>query len=421
MGTTKRTLWQTPWQFKESALIVFGIILVGLALQLSLGHFNFFFLHRPGNVIILVLFCLCIALGACCRKTPFVLWLSGLPLAACLIGGLLLFSLIMGLTPQVERIDPNARGALSALGFTRVTTAWSFVLLYAFIIVSLGITIVRRLFRFSFKDYVFYFNHIGLWVLLVSAGLGAADIQRLVMHVREGETEWRVHGPNGGVLELPIAITLKDFAMEEYPPKLTIINTQNGRPQPEGKAEFLSISENDPALLRGRLGIWEISLDTYIHEAVKNGADSYAASKMPVSTPAALVTAKNTLTGETKKGWVCSGGSVQEFFSGLSLDPMLMVVMTVPEPKRYLSDITVQTPDGIKKEHRLEVNKPLNIGSWNLYQYSYDSRAGKASAYSSIELVYDPWLYPVYAGMGLLLVGGLGLIWAGVGKRRGQS
>ncbi|MDR2825433.1 MAG: hypothetical protein LBV76_01395, partial [Deltaproteobacteria bacterium] len=197
MGNNKRTLWQTPWQFKESAMVVFGIILVGLALQLSLGHFNFFFLHRPGNVIILVLFGLCIALGASLRKTPFVLWLSGLPLATCLIGGLLLFSLIMGLTPQVERIDPNAQGALSALGFTRVTTAWPFVLLYAFIIVALGITIVRRLFRFSIKDYVFYFNHIGLWVLLVSAGLGAADIQRLVMHVREGETEWRVYGPNG--------------------------------------------------------------------------------------------------------------------------------------------------------------------------------------------------------------------------------
>ncbi|MDR2826250.1 MAG: cytochrome c biogenesis protein ResB, partial [Deltaproteobacteria bacterium] len=217
------------------------------------------------------------------------------------------------------------------------------------------------------------------------------------------------------------AITLKDFAMEEYPPKLTIINIQNGRPQPEGRAEFMSIGENAPATARGKLGIWEISLDTYIHEAVKKGADSYVASPMPASTPAALVTAKNTLTGETKKGWVCSGGSVQDFFSGLSLDPLLMLVMTVPEPKRYLSDITVQTQDGIKKEHRLEVNKPLNVGAWNLYQYSYDSRAGKASAYSSIELVYDPWLYPVYAGMALMLVGGFCLIWAGVGKRRVQS
>lgn len=414
MEQKKRPLWQPPWQYKESALLVGGVIAVGFALQLTLGHFDFFLLHSPANIGTAAALILLLALSAFARDTAVLRWFSGIPFCVSLIAALLLFGLVMGLTPQVTGIDPHAHSIFADLGFTMVTASWPFVLLYALTLVSLGLVIVRKLAAFRKKDLTFYCNHLGLWILLLSAGLGAADMQRFVMHIPEGEVEWRVYNAKNDVLELPVAIRLKDFSMEEYPPKLVVINRETGKPQPEGKPYYAPIDPKHPA---GTLGVWAVTIDEYIHEAVRSG-DTYKASPMPASTPAARVTAKNTLTGETKSGWVCGGGNIPGFFSGLELEGALMVVMTQPEPKRFVSDITVLTKDGLKKDARLEVNKPLSIGPWMLYQYSYDNQAGKMSAYSSIELVRDAWLWPAYAGILLLAAGSFLLIWNGTGKPR---
>lgn len=417
MEQTKRPLWQTPWQYKESALIVAGVTLAGFALQLTLGHFNFFLLHFPANAGVAAALVLLLAASALVRNTAVFRWLSGVPLAVCCIGALLIFSVIMGLTPQVARIDPHAHNIFSDLGFTLVTASWPFVLLYALTVLSLGLVIVRRLTMFRIKDLPFYANHIGLWILLLSAGLGAADMQRFVMHVPEGEVEWRVYSANEDVLELPIAIRLKDFTMEEYPPKLVIINREDGEAQPKGKPYFFQLDEKRPA---GSLGEWAVTVTEYIHEAVRSG-DAFRASPMPASTPAANVTVKNTRTGEEKNGWVCGGGNIPGFFSGLSLDDKHIIVMTQPEPKRFASDITALTKEGLKQQAILEVNKPLSIGAWMIYQYGYDNQSGKMSTYSSMELVRDAWLYPAYLGMLLMIIGSCWLIWAGTGKRREEQ
>ncbi|CAK7017894.1 MAG: hypothetical protein DELT_02316 [Desulfovibrio sp.] len=417
MEQKKRSLWQAPWQYKESALLVTGIVAVGFALQLTLGHFNFFLLHYPINAAFAAGLTILLALSVFARKTAVFQWLSGIPFCVCLITALLFFSVIMGLTPQVARVDPHAHNFFADLGFTVVTASWPFVLLYALTLVSLGLVIVRKLASFRKKDLAFYCNHLGLWILLLAAGLGAADMQRFVMHVREGEVEWRVYSARNDVLELPIAIRLRDFSMEEYPPKLVVINRENGKPQPETTPYYVQIDEKQPA---GTLGEWAVTVDEYIHEAVRSG-DGYKTSPMPASTPAARVTAKNARTGETKTGWVCGGGTIPGFFSGLELNDELTMVMTQPEPKRFVSDITVLTKDGVKKEARLEVNKPLSVGPWMLYQYGYDDKAGKMSAYSSIELVRDGWLWPAYAGIILLMAGSVLLVWNGTGKRRKRA
>ena len=414
MEKTTRRLWETPWQYKESALFAGGVTLVGFALQLSLGHFNFFLLHFPANICLAAGLLLLLGLSYFARKTAVFQWLAGVPFCVSLIIALLVFSLIMGLTPQVARIDPHAHNIFSDLGFTRVTASWPFVLLYFLTLVSLGLVIVRRLAAFRKKDLAFYCNHVGLWVLLLAAGLGAADMQRFVMHIREGEVEWRVYSETKDVLELPIAIRLKDFAMEEYPPKLAVINRETGIPQPEGNPYSFQLDAKRP---RGKLGEWDITLEEYLHEAVRSG-DTYKTSPMPASTPAARVTAKNTRTGEVKTGWICGGGNIPGFFSALPLDETFTMVMTQPEPKRFVSDITALTKDGKKRDALLEVNKPLTIGSWMIYQYGYDNQAGKMSAYTSLELVNDAWLPPAYAGIVMMVAGSFLLIRSGTGKRR---
>lgn len=407
-------MWQFPWQYKESFAFVGGIALIGLILQWLTGPFDFFLLQYPVNLIAGMAILLFLSFFSAARNTAFYQWFSGVPFAVTCIAGLLFFTLIMGLTPQVVRIDPHDTGVFTRLGFRQMTSAWPFVLLYLLTLLSLGALIIRRLMAFRVADYAFYLNHIGLWILLFASGLGAADMRRYVMHVREGETEWRVYSEANDVLELPIAIQLNDFDMEEYPPKLTVIDRESGEPQPLGEPEFFSIDEKRP---EGQLVDWDIRLDEYIHQAIRNSDSTYHEMPMPGATPAARITATNRVTGAVYSGWVC-GGNMAQLYMTLPLDDQFCVVMTKPEPKRFLSDIDIYTEDGGAYHTVLEVNKPFRAGYWTIYQYGYDNDAGKMSTYSSMELVYDPWLYPAYAGIILLAAGSVCLLWSGNKKRR---
>jgi hypothetical protein len=417
-----RKLWQIPWGYPEAVLFVAGIALVGFLLQLAVGHFDFALLHAPANFIVLAALAGLIALGVQFQDNLIVRWIAGIPLAVTLTVALLLFALYMELTPQLSRLPPQSTDLVSRLGFRMVTSSWPFALLYGMTLVALGMTTLKRCRHFSWRDIPFLFNHLGLWILLASAGFGAADMMRVVMHVDVGETQWRVFNKDGEALELPVAITLKRFTMEEYPPNLTVIDRDAPLPpQPEGKAQpknrqaFFQI---DPKHPEGRFGSWAITLDEYLHTAVRVGGE-FRASPMPESTPAAKVTARNLATGEIRTGWVCAGGNAPDmFFSALPLDGRHTLVMTQPEPKRFASEVTIIPKGGTPIDTVLEVNKPVSIGNWMIYQYGYEAALGKLSHWSEIELVYDPWLLPAKTGMALMAAGALLLAWNGTGRRR---
>ncbi|MDR2880465.1 MAG: hypothetical protein LBV29_00995, partial [Azoarcus sp.] len=288
--STTRSLWQFPWGYPESALFVAGFILVGFLLQLTIGHFDFSLLHYPANLVALALLIGLIALGVRFQSTLFVRWIAGIPMAVTLTVGLLLLGFYMELTPQVSRLPPQATDLISRLGFRMVTSSWPFVLLFIVTLIALGITTLKRLLRFTRRDISFVCNHLGLWILLVSAGLGSADMLRVVMHVGIGETQWRVFNKNEEALELPIAITLNKFTMEEYPPNLTILQVEpdppprsegspqpEAKPQPKAKQAFFQIDLKRP---KGRLGDWAVTIDEYIHTAVRVSGE-YRLSPMP--------------------------------------------------------------------------------------------------------------------------------------------
>ncbi|MFI3319106.1 MAG: cytochrome c biogenesis protein ResB [Rikenellaceae bacterium] len=233
----------------------------------------------------------------------------------------------MGITPQI------AAGAESqmAVGFDSMTTNWAFVILYGVLIIALGGLIVRRLLRFKIRDFSFYLNHIGLWLTLLASGLGHADMERYVMHVNEGETEWRVYDIDQNIKELPIAIKLNDFAVEYYSSDWVVVDTQSG-------------------------------------EVVANPSED------------------------------------------LVLGEKYRRVMLQPEPRSFISDVELFTQSGQTRITTIEVNKPLRVGAWMIYQYGYDNAAGAASAYSSFELVYDRWLWAVYTGIIMMMLGAVAMV-----------
>jgi cytochrome c biogenesis protein ResB len=91
----------------------------------------------------------------------------------------------------------------------------------------------------------------------------------------------------------------------------------------------------------------------------------------------------------------------------IELKRFIMETYDNGQPKRYASEIVVRTKSGNVKHAIVDVNKPVRINGWKIYQYGYDTQKGAQSQMSILELVRDPWLPAVYAGIYLMLFGAL--------------
>ena len=90
--------------------------------------------------------------------------------------------------------------------------------------------------------------------------------------------------------------------------------------------------------------------------------------------------------------------------------------MLFPEPKEYISKIEILTTERPPESISLEVNKPYYIDGWKLYQMGYDYELGRWSNTSIIEVIRDPWLRIVYAGIFMMLAGAMFMFWVGSKK-----
>lgn len=371
----------------EEGAIVLGVLIAGFALQFFTGEstsFNSAFLAFPVNVVFIVLLLLILFMK---RGTVLSRMASG-SLSVILLGAITLATLWMGLVPE-----------------NNVKISWPFVLLYLLLLINLTAVISVRIKSLSVRSIPFLLNHVGLLVILLAAGPGSADKARYFMRVGEGNTEWRGEllnivdsSPNKDELkELPLAVELIDFKMEEYPPKLAVINVNTGESMPKGKGVFF---EAVP-YAQEKIEEWILTVDTFSYK--------------PRYAPSAFVSAKDLMGNSVAQGWVSCGNYFQHF-KLLSLTDSLSVAMTFPEPQSFKSQVKVYTPDEKVREGEIRVNHPLRVGSWMIYQHSYDTQRGRDSEWSIFELIYDPWVIPSYIGFILLMIGSITLFWKG-GKR----
>ena len=296
-------MWTKPYGMKEGFLVGGGLIFAGLMLELSVGPVDWDAFRWPVNGIVLAGFLGIIAIIYLLRKKVYGFLFIGTYKAAipALIYAVVL-TVIMGLTRQTV----DGRWLNNMLSF------WPFILIYVYIAVILGQIIIQRIFNFHFsffnlkKDIPFLLNHLGLFLAMTTATLGNADMQRLKMITVKGEPEWRALTSKQQIVEMPIAIELKEFVMETY-----------------------------------------------------------------------------------------DDGS----------------------PRRFASDIQILTKSGRNILTTVEVNKPVEVDGWKIYQYGYDTQMGAMSQTSILELVSDPWLPLVYTGIYMMLGGAVCMFVFG-GRRR---
>ena len=280
-------MWTKPYEMREGFLIGGGLIFTGLMLQLGVGPVVWDAFRWPVNGIVLVGFFALITIIFLLRKRVYGCLFIGTYKAAipALVYAVAL-TIVMGLTRQT----------VDGVWLDNMLSFWPFVLIYVYIAVILGQIILRRMLHFKSwrRDIPFLLNHLGLFLAMTTATLGNADMQRLKMITVKGEPEWRALTSQQQIVEMPIAIELKQFIMETY-----------------------------------------------------------------------------------------DDGS----------------------PKRFASDIQILTQSGKNIETTVDVNKPVEVDGWKIYQYGYDTQMDSMSQTSILELVSDPWLPLVYTGIYMMLGG----------------
>lgn len=353
----------------EECVVVFGVLIAGFALQFFTGHFDSRFLAFPVNLIFITVLLLILFMK---RGAPLSRMASG-SLSVILLTAITLATLWMGLVPG-----------------NNVKVSWPFVLLYLLLLINLISVISVKIKSLSIRSIPFMLNHVGLLIILLAAGPGSADKARYFMQVGEGNTEWRCEE----LKELPLAVELIDFKMDEYPPKLAVIDINSGEALPKGEGLFFEALPN----AHEKIGEWILTVDTILYK--------------PRYAPAAFVSASSVNGEIVAQGWVSCGNFFQKF-KLLSLTDSLSVAMTFPEPQSFKSQVKVYTKDQRVREGEIRVNHPLRVGSWMIYQHSYDTQRGRDSEWSIFELIYDPWVIISYIGYALLMIGAVTLFWKG--------
>ena len=115
-------------------------------------------------------------------------------------------------------------------------------------------------------------------------------------------------------------------------------------------------------------------------------------------------------TGEPEWRAVDDEGTVFEPGLTIYLHKFTLEEYEDHSPKRFASEITVCTDDGKTVRGTVEVNRPLKVNGWKIYQYGYDVQYGAESPYSVFKLVRDPWILWVYIDIFMMLAGAVCLM-----------
>nr|WP_314439059.1 cytochrome c biogenesis protein ResB [uncultured Porphyromonas sp.] len=389
---------------KEGFVTGAGLILVGLALQYSVGPIDWSAFAFPINAICLVLYLAFLALIYVLRHRVrlFSFFFTTEAAVPTLLYAALL-TVAMGLTRQVA---PHER-AIDPIGLTRMLSFWPFVLIYGRLTGIVGLIAIRQILHFRLRELPSLLSHLGVFIAIVAATLGSADMERVKLTASMDMPEWRATHEQG-FLELPLAIQLEKFTIDEYPPKLLIINSKTGKSIPAKNPEIVLV---DKHFREGKLLKWRIRVRQNLPLAapvVTSDTVRYVGWGSSGAVTALLVEAQpmegDRAVGKPLVGWVTCGSYLFPF-QELKLTKDLSLVMARREPERYASRIHVYTRSQKNIVATVEVNKPVSIDGWRIYQLSYDESMGRWSETSTFELVKDPWLPAVYVGIYLLLAG----------------
>ncbi len=406
-----KRLWQFPWKYRESFLIALEFLILGLVMQILSRGKEISPPSWPANLVLLLcMIAVLMLVYSSYRRTHLIRWISGIPAAISSIVLYFILILLLGFVPQ-NVLPEDQSGFLNVTGLSHITRSWPFVISTLYILAVLGFVVIRRSIPLRKKNIGFLINHAGLWIIIAAGSLGTGDLKQLVLPVEEkGGFVHHAFDMDEEAHLLSFSIKLIDFDIDEYNPKLAIIDPHTGE-LIEGKGQLVMAEEG----LGTVIADWEITVNEILASACP-GNGSYIPDDSTGSAPAVHVSAVHRRSGMSAQGWVFSGSSVYRP-GRLILGRRHVLAITRPEAKEYKSHVVIRKAHGDSSRAIISVNKPLKVHGWKIYQLSYDQQEGRHSGISILELVKDPWLPVVYAGIFMLLGGALYLFWMGTKAR----
>ncbi|MBU1014243.1 MAG: cytochrome c biogenesis protein ResB [Bacteroidetes bacterium] len=400
-----KKIWEKPWGFKESILINLALLIAGFVLEFVLSEYRITLPGWPINLVIAIGLIVIFWISSKILNNRITSFLSGVPAAVTAISFVMFLVLLMAFIPQQRQ-----EGWIQTWGLTHLKNSWPYLFSAIYLLAILGHAIFKRLNKFNLKNIGFFLNHAGLWILIASASLGSADIKMFNMNLVLDRAIYFAEDKNGITQQLPFAIKLLEFDIEEYPPSLAIIDNETSKIVTKKGEKLFDVNIGN----KFNWNDWQFEIEQSIAEArYKDG--QYDSSSTMGATPAVEIKAVNVNSGVEKTGWISAGNFMYDK-QLMPLNETLSLAMTVQAPKKFSSKLRIFKTVSKYEDAEIIVNKPIEVFGYKIYQVGYDEKMGKWSKMSAIQLIRDPWLPAVYTSIFMILAGSLYLALTGRSK-----
>lgn len=396
------------WSFRKGFLFSVVLVAAGFVVEVAGGAKGVTMPGWPLNGIILVLFAANIVIAALIlRDNRFVAWLGGIPLGLCLIITLAVLSFFGGVLPQEPGTGPLWAQKLRLDG---VFASWPFAFTVFFFLINMGLSLVWKTVPFKAANLQFVLFHAGFWIALSCGVVGVADLQRVIIPLYEGRSTARGYNSlSKNMVDLPFTLYLQDFEMQEYEPQLALYDSGKDRLEIDESGSTRGVAEGMRVAWSGL----EVLVEKYLPHAMKDGTGNPVPVDATAGVPYALLS--GTSDGKFFSGWVSTGSPFEK--PAIIQAGNRLIVLVPGSPKKYRSEVTIRSGKGDKGQSEvLEVNKPVSVNGWKLYQMGYDEKSGRWSQLSLVEGVKDPWLPAVYLGFFMIMAGNAIFFWRGIKK-----
>ena len=382
--------------YKKAFLRCALLFIVGAVLQLFLGNTDASLLRYPWGPIIAVNYLYILILAY--SKSDQWKWIRSIfdhyAMTASL-ASMTLGCVIFGLSSK------------------NIASSWPFLFIMLDFITILGLRSIDDICHWRSRRHIPIITHCAVFLVFAAGFFSSPDKQRLRVIAPVGHPVNVAVDESGKQRTLPFTITLRQFSIEEYPPKLYMIDPVAGT----SSKDFISLEKG---VTSGLIGDWKINVVEYIDSAGKVPyTDKYVAMNHVGATSAVLVEAFGP-EGKQSSGWISCGSHIFPA-STLTLDNTHALVMPPREPALYMSDVKIENSKGIK-EHKIRVNQPASVGPWKIYQLSYDKERGRWSTISVLECVKDGWYPIVQVALWIILAAGAAMAFnAGLRNKRKEG